>query len=117
VAFQGLFIDVDRYISPHISWLSCSKRDAETLNALFGDTLRGAATRLTDELATRTGIETAFQMLAGCDPDDTVVISFSGHGSESHELITYDANPCDLPRTAIPSTSWRHGLRGFRQSG
>ena len=47
-------------------------------------------------------IEAEFQRLTVCNPDDTVVIAFSGHGSESHELITYDADVLDLPRTAIP---------------
>jgi helicase len=101
-AFHGVFIGVDRYVSPRMNWLSCAKRDAVALEALFSDTLGGTTTLLVDEQATRAAIEAAFQELAGCDPEDTVVISFSGHGSESHELITYDANPYDLSQTAIP---------------
>ncbi|WP_282611274.1 DEAD/DEAH box helicase [Pelagibius sp. Alg239-R121] len=46
--------------------------------------------------------ELAFQNLRDCDPDDTVVVSFSGHGSETHELVTHDAQLDDLTRTAIP---------------
>ena len=109
MAFHGVFIGIDRYISPHIDWLSCARRDAVALEALFADTLGGTTTLLTDEDATRAGIEAAFRRLSGCDPEDTVVISFSGHGSESHELITHDADPFDLPRTAIPLeelTTW-----------
>jgi helicase len=102
MAFHGVFIGVDRYISPHINWLSCARRDAIALEALFSDTLGGTTTLLADKDATRTGIEAAFQRLADCDSDDVVVISFSGHGSETHELVTYDADPDDLPRTAIP---------------
>jgi helicase len=99
--FHGLFIGVDRYASPCIDWLTCAKRDAVTLEALFADTLGGTTKLLADEEATRAGIEAAFQRLTACDPEDTVVISFSGHGSQSHELITYDADVCDLRRTAI----------------
>ncbi|MGA3064475.1 MAG: caspase family protein [Methylocystis sp.] len=101
MAFYGLFIGVDRYASRAINWLSCAKRDAVALEALFSDTLGGATTLLVDGDATRTRIETEFLCLSVCNSDDTVVISFSGHGSESHELITYDADVRDLPRTAI----------------
>jgi replicative superfamily II helicase len=102
MGFRGLFIGVDRYASPHINWLSCARRDAIALETLFADTLGGTTTLLADEDATRARIETAFQELENCDPNDTVVISFSGHGSESHELITYDADVRNLPATAIP---------------
>jgi helicase len=101
MAFHGLFIGVDRHLSPHINWLSCAKRDAVALEALFADGLGGTTTLLTDEDASRAGIEAEFQRLTVCNADDTVVISFSGHGSKSHELITYDADVRDLPRTAI----------------
>ena len=93
MAFHGVFIGIDRYVSPHINWLSCARRDAVALEALFSDTLDGKTALLADKDATRTSIEAAFQRLADCDPDDVVVISFSGHGSETHELVTYDADP------------------------
>jgi helicase len=48
MAFHGLFIGVDRYASRHINWLSCAKRDAVALEALFADTLGGTTTLLTD---------------------------------------------------------------------
>ena len=34
-------------------------------------------------------------------PGDIVVIGFSGHGSDSHHLITYDADPVTLDSTAV----------------
>jgi helicase len=102
MAFHGVFIGVDRYVLPHINWLSCAKRDAVALEALFSDALGETTTLLVDEDATRLRIEAEFRHLTVCNPDDTVVISFSGHGSESHELITHDADVRDLPRTAIP---------------
>jgi len=81
MAFHGLFIGIDRYASPDISWLSCARRDAKALEALFADTLDGSTKMLADAEATRAGIEQEFQNLRDCDPDDTVVIGFSGHGS------------------------------------
>jgi hypothetical protein len=42
LAFRGLFIGIDRYQSPDIDELSCARRDAVALEALFVDTLGGA---------------------------------------------------------------------------
>jgi hypothetical protein len=33
-----------------------------------------------------------------------VVIGFSGHGSDTHELVTYDADLWNLPATGLPLT-------------
>jgi helicase len=102
MTFHGVFIGIDRYASRNISWLGCARRDAIALEALFADTLGGTTTLLVDENATRAGIQAAFQSLSTCSRDDTVVISFSGHGSETHELVTYDADRANLAATAIP---------------
>lgn len=40
-----------------------------------------------------------------CHPEDVVVITFSGHGTNSHELVTHDTDPRDLTRTTIPLTT------------
>lgn len=101
MAFHGLFIGVDRYASPEIKWLNCARRDAEALEALFADTLGGSTTLLADEDATRKNILNEFEKLAHCGSDDTVVIAFSGHGSETHEIVTYDADRNDLLGTSI----------------
>jgi len=100
--FKGLFIGVDRYASPSINWLSCARRDAVALHALFSDTLGGAAALLVDQDATRVNIEKAFADLATCSPDDFVVIVFSGHGTETHEIVTYDADIAALSQTCTP---------------
>ena len=98
VAFRGLFIGIDRYVSGEIDELTCARRDATALEALFSDTLGGSTVLLTDGDATRRRIEAAFADLATCDPKDTVVIAFSGHGSETHELVTHDADLADWQR-------------------
>jgi helicase len=102
VAFRGLFIGIDRYISADIDELTCARRDAIALEALFSDTLGGRTVLLTDAEATRQGIAAAFSELVTCDREDTVVIAFSGHGSETHELVTHDADLADLAGSAIP---------------
>ena len=99
--FRGLFIGTDRFGSPRINWLSCARRDAVALHALFSDTLGDTATLLVDERATRAAIEDEFRQLAASSPDDVVVIAFSGHGSETHELVPYDADVHDLSGSCI----------------
>jgi len=102
VAFKGLFIGIDRYGSPDVNWLSCAARDARALHAIFSDNLGGDAKLLTDQQATRAAIQKEFETLAACDPDDVVVIGFSGHGTDTHQLGTYDTRLDDLPGTTIP---------------
>jgi helicase len=102
MALHALFIGIDRFASPRIKWLNCARRDAVALHALFADTFGTAGVLLDDKKATRAAIEAWFRNLAGCSHDDVVVITFSGHGSTTHELMTYDADPKDLSNTAIP---------------
>jgi replicative superfamily II helicase len=102
LAFQGLFIGVDRYRSNRINWLSCACRDATALHAIFSDTLGGSPALLLDDGATRAAIQGEFERLARCDPDDVAVIGFSGHGSDTHELVAFDSTPEDLASTGIP---------------
>ncbi len=101
MAFRGLFVGIDRYASPRINWLSCAQRDATALHALFTDNLGGAPVLLTDSDATGEAIEQRFESLVQCSEEDVVVVAFSGHGSETHELVTYDADPDRLEETAI----------------
>ncbi len=102
MAFRGLFVGIDRYTHPQASWLSCAKRDATALHALFTDTLGPGALLLTDEQATRTAIDAALSSLATCDSDDLVVVAFSCHGTTGHHLAAYDTDPNDLAASAIP---------------
>lgn len=101
MAFHGLFVGIDRYASPEASWLSCAANDARALHALFLDTFRGNASLLLDEAATRAAVTEALSSLASVAPDDLVVITFSGHGTETHELATYDIDLSDLDNTSI----------------
>src|SRR4051812_4726869 len=99
MALHALFIGIDRFASPRIDWLSCARRDALALHALFTDTFGPGGVLLDDEKATCAAVEAWFQKMTACSPDDVVVITFSGHGSTTHELMTYDADPKDLENT------------------
>ena len=100
--FRGLFVGIDRYASPSINYLSGAKRDMVALHALFTDTLGGQAVLLADEQGTRAAIQEQFKQLTSCNEDDLVVVAFSGHGTETHELVTYDADVKDLENSCIP---------------
>lgn len=100
--FHGLFVGIDRYASTDIAELTCARRDAVALEALFADTLGGETLLLTDADATLGRIETELDRLTAVSPDDVVVIAFSGHGSPNHELVTYDTNLHDLDNSTLP---------------
>ncbi len=102
MAFKGLFVGIDRFRSPEIRDLSCAARDAIALEATFADTLGGETVLLTDQEATLSRIETELEALTECDADDTVVIAFSGHGSETHELIVHDTSYENIEATSLP---------------
>lgn len=102
MAFNGLFVGIDRYASRRIPQLRFAKRDAIALHALFTDTLGQDAVLLRDDEATRAAIEEQFERLAQCSEEDVVVLAFSGHGTTTHELVTYDADPQDFTATCIP---------------
>jgi hypothetical protein len=51
---------------------------------------------LASERATRAAILGHLDDLKGCSEDDFAVIAFSGHGSELHQLMTYDADITSL---------------------
>ncbi|HUA74576.1 MAG TPA: DEAD/DEAH box helicase [Solirubrobacteraceae bacterium] len=101
-SFHGLFMGVNRYASPAINELRFAEADATALHALFADTLAGECELLTGAAVTREALERQFARLAGCDEQDVVVITFSGHGSETHELVTHDARVEDLATSAVP---------------
>jgi hypothetical protein len=69
---------------------------------LFADTLGGATVLLTDQDATRQRIAAEFAELENCDAHDTVVIGYSGHGSDTHQLVAHDTDFYDIAATAIP---------------
>lgn len=100
MTFYGLFVGVDRYAAP-VSRLSCAVADATALAALFEDNFGGKVTRLLDADATREGILGALEKLATSEPDDVVVVSFSGHGTPGHALVPIDVDPARPAETSV----------------
>jgi helicase len=111
-SFHGLFMGVNRHASSAINELRFAEADARALQALFADGV-GQGELLLGEAVTREAIEGRFAALADCGAEDVVFVSFSGHGSQSHELVTYDADPASLADSAIPLsqlTDWFAGI-------
>jgi replicative superfamily II helicase len=101
--FRGLFVGINRYQSSDISNLASAVRDATALHALFADNLGEGCTLITDADATLERLRSELAALASSSgEDDTVVIAFSGHGSDTHELVTHDTDPYNLASTALP---------------
>ena len=101
--FHGLFVGVNRYASKDIDNLASAVRDASALHALFSDNLGDTCRLITDSDATTARLRAELRELqtASCE-NDVVVIAFSGHGSNTHEVVTYDADLYNLPSTALP---------------
>ncbi|MGJ1419014.1 DEAD/DEAH box helicase [Sphingobacterium spiritivorum] len=98
---HGIFIGIDRFLSPSINWLNCARRDAVALYSLFSDNLDGDFHLMYDENATRSTIENGVKHLWDCSEDDIVIFSFSGHGTSTHELVTYDTDVKNIPSTTV----------------
>ena len=91
---RACFIGIDRYLDPSVRDLTGAERDAKALHALFLDSVPGLdATLLTNEQATTSEVKKALQdTLSLAGPDDTVILSFAGHGSPSHRLLAHDSS-------------------------
>jgi helicase len=99
---RGLFIGLNRTASPRIPDLASAVRDADALHALFEDNLGGTNVKIVDEAVTRDRLIAELDRLtATASSDDVVVITFSGHGTDTHELVTYDASPFDFSGSCL----------------
>lgn len=100
---RASFIGIDRYRDSTIRDLGGAKRDATALWALFCDSIPDIqATHLTDEKATAEAIRrTLDDTLGVAGPEDTVIISFAGHGSKSHRLVAHDTTLSDFAMTTL----------------
>jgi helicase len=99
--YKGLFIGIDKYESSGVRWLSCAANDAMAMHGLFCDNLGVDSTCLIDEKATKSEILKALSDLQTVDETDFVLLTFSGHGTSTHELLCYDSNEAELSNTSI----------------
>ncbi len=97
------FIGINRYADTNISDLTGARRDATALWALFKDTVPEIqATLLVDSDATIDNVrENLNQTLKTARQEDTVIVSFSGHGTRDHRLVTHNTTISNLAETTI----------------
>jgi len=103
IMLKATFIGIDKYADNTVRELTGAARDATALWALVSDSLPGAnASLLTNAEATTARIRTALAAtLSDATTDDTVIVTFSGHGTRSHRLVTHDTSRKDLDGTTI----------------
>ena len=100
---RAAFIGIDKHIDLRIRDLIGARRDAMALWALFCDTLPDIDARLViDADATAEGIRRALdETLGAAGPDDTVILSFAGHGTPDHRVVAHDTVKDTLVETTI----------------
>lgn len=100
---RASFIGIDKYQDPAIRDLTGAARDAKAIWALFCDTIPEIEAKLlVDDKATTAAIRSAFdETLGAAGPDDTVILSFAGHGTHDHRIVTHDTAIDTLADTAI----------------
>ncbi|UOG77651.1 DEAD/DEAH box helicase (plasmid) [Hymenobacter tibetensis] len=110
------FIGINRHLDAEIPELSCARRDATALWALWQDTLPATSPcLLVDEAATHVGIEQLLtRTLDEATEHDTVLLTFSGHGTHNHRLVAYDTSLNDLAATTIAMASLAERFRRSR---
>jgi helicase len=100
---RATFIGIDKYTDSTVRELTGAVRDATALWALVSDTMPAVASRLiVNADATIATIRAALQeTLASASEDDTVILTFSGHGTRSQRLVTHDTSRTNLDSTTI----------------
>jgi hypothetical protein len=100
---KAAFIGIDKYSDSTVRELTGGARDATALWALVSDSLPAASVSLlANHEATTARIRVALAAtLTDATPDDTVIVTFSGHGTQSHRLVTHDTSRTDLDATTI----------------
>lgn len=100
---KAVFIGINKHADAQIPELSGARRDATALWALFADTIDGLSSRLlVDDQATIADVRGAILgTLSATSADDTVIITFAGHGSPDGHLICFDTDIADLQNTAL----------------
>lgn len=103
MAIHGLFIGINRHADRATRELRGARPDAIALHALMCDAMPSMrATLLIDADATHRRVLQELQgTLANASADDTVVVSFSGHGTRSHRLVMHDTERAHLDATTI----------------
>ncbi len=115
MAIIANFIGIDKHLDPGIRDLTGAGRDAKALWALFNDSIADVrANLILDEAAVTETVRGALnRSLDDAGPDDTVIVSFSGHGTRDHRLVTYNTTLTGLSDSTI---SMAEIAESFRKS-
>lgn len=100
---RASFIGIDKHQDPDIRDLTGAARDAQAVWALFSDSIPEIEAKLlVDSNATAASIRQALDATLGAaGPEDTVILSFSGHGTHDHRIVTHDTAVGNLAQTTI----------------
>jgi len=103
MSFVANFIGINKYADQGIRELTGAVRDATALWALFCDTIPEIkAELLTNKRATHEEIRKVLKItLESAKQNDIVIISFAGHGTHNHRIVTYNTKKEDLNNTTI----------------
>jgi len=104
MAIFARFIGIDKHANDHIRDLTGARRDATALWALFCDTMPDIKAELiVDANATMERIRWALDETLGiAGPEDTVILSFAGHGTHDHRLVVHNMVFEGLDGSTIP---------------
>lgn len=116
MAFKAIFVGINEHQDLTIDNLEGARLDAVALHALFTDSVPGIVARLLiDRAATKSAVEAALaDVLLNADDDDTVLVSFSGHGSDEG-LSLHDTDSSD-PASMIGMSELARRFQGTRAS-
>lgn len=100
---RAAFIGIDRYTDPLVGDLTGAVRDATALWAVLSDSIPGMNTSLlVNEQASLATVNALLdETLGKAGPDDTVILSFAGHGTTDHRLVVADTQAADLVGTTL----------------
>ena len=103
MAIFARFIGIDKHSDKHILDLTGAKRDATALWALFCDNMPDIkADLIIDGKASKEGFKKALDETLGvAGSEDTVIISFAGHGTHDHRLVLSDTQLQNLDDSTI----------------
>ena len=112
------FVGVDRHLAQDIRDLIGARRDAMALNCVFTDSLPDAEIRtLCDEDATVETVRSAMNSTLGAASDqDTVIFSFSGHGTSDHRIVLNDTRRDALNDTTISMSDIANAFKTCKAS-
>jgi replicative superfamily II helicase len=116
MATRATFIGINKHLDPNIRELTGARRDATALSALFSDSIPGlSAELLVDDEATLEKIDATLRdSLDNAEEDDVVVLTFSGHGTHDHRLVTHNTVFGQLTDTTLSMDALALRLKGSK---